>query len=567
MSRLEFVRDPEGRYTVRTAISGRELLTHPLLNKGTAFTPEERRQLSLEGLLPHAVDNVDVQCARALAQFRRKEEDLERFIGLAGLQDRNEVLFYRLLLGNLEELMPIVYTPVVGAAIMEYSRILRRPRGVWITPEHRGRIAEILRNAPHPDIRLIVVTDNERILGLGDQGAGGIGIPIGKLALYTALAGIHPSLTLPISLDVGTNNEALRDDPAYIGYRGPRLRGDEYNSLVAEFIEAVKEVFPRALLQWEDFKKQVAFDNLDLYRDALPSFNDDIEGTAGVAVAGLLAAARVTGVPLRDQRVVIAGAGAAGVGIGRLIRDAKRKAGNESPMDQIVLLDSRGPLVLDREYSDQYKRELATPSTADDRLGLAPGMDLEAVINAVKPHALIGTTGMPNSFPEAAIRAMAEHVERPCIFPYSNPTSQAEAHPADLLKWTDGRALVASGSPFGVVEHDGKRHRIGQGNNAYVFPGVGLGVLVSGATKVVPTMFSEAARVIAEMTTEEDLAEGSLYPRIDRLREVTRAVAIAVAAEAVDEGVAPPMDPAAREKAVDAEMWEPEYPTIVPVED
>jgi malate dehydrogenase (oxaloacetate-decarboxylating) len=563
MERYGLTQDGNGIPRLAVPYRGTRLLQHPMYSKGTAFTQEERDAFGLEGLLPHAVSSLEQQETRMYASIARKTDDLEKFIGLAALQDRNEVLFYRLLVEHPEELLPIVYTPTVGRACQEFSHIFRRARGLWITPEHRGRIERVLASAPFDDVRLIVVTDNERILGLGDQGAGGMGIPIGKLALYTAAAGIPPWQTLPVSLDVGTNNKALLDDQLYLGWRFPRLRGPDYDSLVDEFVHAVKARFPRALLQWEDFKKGNAFKLLDRYRRSVTSFNDDIQGTAAVAVAGMLAGSRVTGTPVRDQRVVILGAGAAGIGIARLIRETLRSTGlqHEALARATASLDSHGLIVDDQPIPDAYKRAFAWPTALADASGLGAGKprDLLAVVRALRPTMLIGTSGEPGMFTEEVVREMARHVERPLVFPMSNPTSMSEARPADVLEWTDGRALVCTGSPFEPVVHGGRTIQIGQGNNVFVFPGVGLGVLVSGAREVTDAMFAAAARQLAEETGAEDLASGSLFPRIRDIRRVTARVAGAVVREARDSGLGRPIDDQQIPGTVAAAMWSPAY--------
>ena len=468
---------------------------------------------------------MDQQERRVYANISRKTDPLEKYIGLAALQDRNEHLFYRLLVDHVEEFLPIVYTPTVGRACQEFSHIFRRARGLWITPAHRGRIYEILGNAPFDDVRLIVVTDNERILGLGDQGAGGMGIPIGKLALYTAAAGIHPSHTLPISLDVGTDNESLLKDELYLGWRLPRLRGPEYDSLVEEFVQAVKKRFPKALLQWEDFKKVNAFNLLDRYRKVIPCFNDDIQGTAAMAVAGIMAGCRATGIPLKDQRVVILGAGAAGIGIARLLRDTFRRAGlqGENLTRAIANLDSKGLVVDDEEIKDVHKREFAWPAALAAKMGLKKGSprDLLAVVRAVKPTVLIGTSGEPDTFTEAVVREMAKHVERPVIFPMSNPTNKTEGKPVDLVAWTNGRALIATGSPFDPVPYQGRTITISQANNSFIFPGVGLGVLVAEAKEVTDGMFAVAAQRLADEVKESDLASGCLFPFTHEIRRIS----------------------------------------------
>jgi malate dehydrogenase (oxaloacetate-decarboxylating) len=561
--------DETGRSRVDTPYRGQRLLRHPMFNKGTAFTAEERAALGLEGILPEAVSTLEQQEARVYRNIMRKEDPLERFIGLAALQDRNEVLFYRLLVDHIEELMPIVYTPTVGRACQEFSHIFRRARGLWITPSQRGRIEEVLANAAFEDVRLIVVTDNERILGLGDQGAGGMGIPIGKLALYCAAAGIHPAKTLPISLDVGTDNSSLLEDDLYLGWRHPRLRGEEYYSLVDEFVHAIKYRFPKALLQWEDFKKNNAFCLLDRYRTHITSFNDDIQGTAAVAVAGIMAGCRATGTPLTAQRTVILGAGAAGVGIARLLRDALSRAGlsGDGLAAAIANLDSRGLVVDDEEIKDPHKRAFAWPRSLAEAHGLGRGRprDLGAVVREVKPTVLIGTSGEPGTFTEVIVREMAAHVERPVIFPMSNPTSKSEAVPADLVNWTGGRALIATGSPFDPVSYGGRTIRVGQGNNAFVFPGVGLGVLVSEAREVTESMFAAAAVRLAAFVHDEDFKAGMLFPPPSQIRRVSEAIAAAVVKQAREDGVAGRvLEDEQIPEVVRAAMWEPRHPCVLP---
>lgn len=548
---------------------GTRLLRHPMYTKGTAFNAQERKDFGLEGLLPNAVSTMEQQERRIYANISRKPDPLEKFIGLAALQDRNEHLFYRLLVDHVEEFLPIVYTPTVGRACQEFSHIFRRARGLWITPAHRGRIHEILGNAPFDGVRLIVVTDNERILGLGDQGAGGMGIPIGKLALYTTAAGIHPSLTLPISLDVGTDNESLLKDELYLGWRLPRLRGPEYDSFVEEFVQAVKKRFPKALLQWEDFKKVNAFRLLDRYRKVLACFNDDIQGTAAVATAGMMAGSRATGIPLKDQRVVILGAGAAGVGIARLLRDTFRRAGleGENLIRAIANLDSQGLVVDDGEIKDVHKRDFAWPAALAEKMGLKKGSprDLLAVVRAVKPTVLIGTSAQPGTFTEAIVREMAKHVERPVIFPMSNPTSKCEAKPVDLVAWTNGRALIATGSPFDPVPYQGRMITIGQGNNVFIFPGVGLGALVAEAKEVTDGMFAVAAQRLADEVKASDLASGSLFPSAHEIRRISARIAEDVVAEARNSGVGRQIPDVEIPKAVAAMIWDPAYLPMVPV--
>ena len=564
MERYSLKCEASGKKRVAVPYRGIRLLRNPMYTKGSAFTQEERLALGLGGLLPHGVTTLDQQARRVYASIQCKQDPLEKYIGLAGLQDRNEYLFYRVLIDHIQELLPIIYTPTVGRACQEFSHIFRRSRGLWITPEHRGHVAEMLKNAPFEDVRLIVVTDNERILGLGDQGAGGMGIPIGKLALYTAAAGIPPWQTLPISLDVGTDNLDLLEDEFYLGWRAPRLRGPEYDSLVEEFVQAVKTCFPKALLQWEDFKKFNAFRLLERYRKAITSFNDDIQGTSAVGVAGLLAGARATGIPLRQHRILFLGAGAAGNGIARLIRGDLRQEGleGEALTAATASLDIQGLLVDDDPALDPLQKPFAWPVALAERMGLGRGQkrDLLSVVRAFRPTMLIGTSGSPGAFTEEAIREMAHHVERPLVLPMSNPTSKSEAKPKDILAWTEGRALVATGSPFEPVSYGGKEHRIGQSNNVFIFPGVGLGVLVSEAREVTDAMFMAAARQLAEEVLPEDLEAGSLFPCTGRIREVTAHVAAAVAREARDSGVAQrPLDDTVLEKTIAEAMWNPSY--------
>jgi malate dehydrogenase (oxaloacetate-decarboxylating) len=550
------------RYMVVHA-KGRALLLDPVTNKGTAFTERERDELDLHGLVPPAVCTIQQQLERTYESFRAKPSDLERFIYLTALHDRNETLFYRLLLEHIDEMMPVVYTPVVGEACQRFSHIYRRGRGLYVGYEQRDRIEQILRAAAVEDPSVIVVTDGERILGLGDQGAGGMGIPIGKLCLYTLCAGVSPYSTIPVTLDVGTDNEERLADPVYLGERHRRVRGPEYQQLVDAFVAAVKRVFPRVVLQWEDFLKENALFQLARFRDQLCTFNDDIQGTAAVVVAGLWGALRIAGGRMRDQRVVFAGAGASAQGIAELVVSALCEDGlsREEALRRIWMTDSHGLVALGRPGLEAFKagyargaEEVATYA-AKDRARVTL---LETVENA-RPTVLIGTSATPGIFDEPVLRAMGRLQERPIVFPLSNPTSRSECAPEDALRFTGGRAIVATGSPFAPVSLDGRRHRFGQCNNSFVFPGVGLGLAVSRARYVSNGMFLEAARALAAQVTEADLAEGAVYPQLRHIRDCSHAVACATIRRAVEEGHADPDVLEHLEKRVERAMWYPEY--------
>jgi malate dehydrogenase (oxaloacetate-decarboxylating) len=562
----------------RIGLRSSALLGARLLTKDLAFPPDERAAFGLVGLLPDRVLTIDEQVELELEHLRRKPDPLEQYIGLAALQDRNATLFYRLLSEHAEEFLPIVYTPTVGRACQEFSHIIRRTRGLWITPADVDRIPELLRHSPYDDVRLIVVTDNERILGLGDQGAGGMAIPIGKLALYTAASGIHPALTLPVSLDVGTDNPFLLADPLYLGHRQPRLRGAPYDALVEAFVAGVAARWPGCVIQWEDFKQHNALRILDRYRDRVCSFNDDIQGTAAVVLGGILAGMRHLGQRLVDQRVVIAGSGAAGIGIARLIRLAMIEDGATAAeaAAAIAMVDSRGLVHDGRPDLDADKVEVARPAAglAADGFaadGFAADGDgppsLRDVVRILRPTILLGATGMPGTFNKPVIAALAAAAARPIVMPLSNPTTSCEAIPADILRWSDGRALVATGSPFAAVEHEGRRHEVGQANNVFVFPGLGLGAIVAEARSMPDRLFLVAARTLASQVDKARLATGALYPTVDRLRSVTRAIALAVATAARDDGLSAVADDADLEAVVDAAMWWPDYVPYLVAED
>jgi malate dehydrogenase (oxaloacetate-decarboxylating) len=541
---------------IETSLTGQLLLDNPLLNKGSAFPEDERRQFGLLGLLPPHCSTVEEQLARVYENYSRKESDLERYVFLTALQDRNETLFYRLLQEHIGEMMPIIYTPTVGEGCRKYSHVFRRPRGLYISYPHRDEIPSILDNAPSAQPEVIVVTDGERILGLGDLGVGGMGIPIGKLSLYSACAGVHPSATLPIMLDVGTDNPELLNDPLYLGWRRPRVRGQEYDDFIEAFVEAVNKKFPHVLLQWEDFSKHNAGRLLERYRDRLCSFNDDIQGTGAVTVSGLLAAMKILGSQLEKQRILILGAGSSAIGICDQIVAAMVQSGTaEHEVKQLLwLVDSKGLVHGGRNDLENAKQKYAQPV---ERLA-ASGWSFSDVVKNVHPTVLIGTSGQRGVFTEEIVREMAKHVARPVIFPLSNPTSKCEATPAELFAWTDGRALVATGSPFAPVTHEGQSIKIGQCNNAFIFPGVGLGVIASGARRVTDRMFSAAARVLSEFSPALSDPAGPLFPPLENVRNISYRVALAVAAEAVYAGLTA-MSRDSLESAVTNKMWSPQY--------
>ncbi|HTF90154.1 MAG TPA: NAD-dependent malic enzyme [Planctomycetota bacterium] len=542
---------------------GRALLLDPLTNKGTGFPREEREEFGLDGLLPPNICSMAEQLERAYENNRSNMAPLARYVHMATLQDRNEVLFYRLALEHIDEMMPILYTPTVGEACQRFSHLYRQARGIFIDWNQRGRIAQLLRNSQMHDVSVVVVTDGERILGLGDQGVGGMGIPIGKLALYTLCAGLPPQTTIPVMLDVGTDNAELLADPMYIGLRRRRVRGPEYQAFIDEFVGAVAQVFPGAVLQWEDFLKENAMKQLERFRERITSFNDDIQGTAAVTIAGLFAALRLTGGKLADQRLLFGGAGASGQGIAALFVDALVDEGmsREAARKRVLMVDRSGLVLRDRAGLEGFKAALARDpiEVSDWKVADPKRISLVETIENARPTMLIGTSATPGFFDETVVRAMARHNQRPVIFPLSNPTSKAECTPEDALRWSDGRALIATGSPFAPVEFGGRRHRIGQCNNSFIFPGIGLGAWVGKLSRITNGMFLDAARTLAGKLGAGDLAESALFPLLSGVREISHEIACAVIRRGVREGFAKAELLDGLEQRVRDAMWYPEY--------
>jgi malate dehydrogenase (oxaloacetate-decarboxylating) len=547
---------------------GTDLLDHPGLNKGTAFTDEERSNLGLHGLLPPHVENLESQVVRAYEAYKRKDDDLERHIYLRGLQDTDEVLFYRLLLEHIEEMTPMVYTPVVAQACQQFSHIYRRPRGLFISYPLRGSIPALLRNRANAEVDVIVATDGERILGIGDQGAGGLGIPIGKLSLYTLIGGIRPERTLPIVLDVGTNNAERLNDPEYIGWRHERMTGHEYFDFVDQFVQAVKKELPGTCLQWEDFATPHARPILQRYQDQLLTFNDDIQGTAAVALGAVLGAIKVAGRSLTDQQIVMFGAGSAGIGVADGLRAAMKGEGLSESEARIRfwVVDRRGLLHSERKdltpeqsvYAQPTERVSEWPRTSNGQIGLAD------VIGNIEATTLIGLSTVGGAFTEAIVREMARKTQRPIIFPLSNPTDKSEAKPEDLIRWTAGRALVATGSPFAPVSYGGRSIPIAQCNNVFIFPAMGLGVVASGARRVTDTMMLAAARALAANSPALTNPSASLLPPLSDIRRVAAEIAVVVGVEAQNEGHAPKMTEEKLRQRVVAAQWTPAYPSSLP---
>jgi len=563
MNRFEDRIDPRtGERYLAVFERGSRLKDDPILNKGTCFTEREREEFGLTGLLPPAVQTADAQLARAYDNYLAAKDDVQRYLMLAALQDRNETLFGQLVLEHLDEMVPIIYTPTVGIACERYSHMYRRARGLYLSLDHRGRLEQVLRNINGDDVRVIVVTDNEAILGIGDQGVGGMQIVVGKLALYTIGAGIHPAQCLPMDLDVGTNNPGLLADPLYLGARRRRVRGQPYFEFLDELVEAVARVFPRALVQWEDFAGSNAFTVLHRYRDRLLSFNDDIQGTGAVVVAGLRTAVRQVGRRFADERIVFYGAGASGAGSAFAVRASLRAAGLTSAdlSRHVMCLDSKGLIVGNRDGLDDAKRAIAVdPAMVADWPRASNGsIPFDVVVRQFKPTVLVGVSGQPGAFSESIVGEMHKTCERPIILALSNPTSKVEATPADLIRWTRGAAVIGTGSPFPAVEFEGRRFMIGQGNNVFIFPGVGLGATVVDARSLPDEAFEVAATALHDFTGPSVPGE-SIYPPLSRLRDVSRHVALAVAKSLVDAGVAPALTPAEIEQRISHAIRTPGY--------
>ncbi|HID9443902.1 TPA: NAD-dependent malic enzyme [Klebsiella pneumoniae] len=542
--------------------AGPVLLEFPLLNKGSAFSMEERSNFNLLGLLPEVVETIEEQAERAWIQYQGFKTEIDKHIYLRNIQDTNETLFYRLIGNHLEEMMPVIYTPTVGAACERFSEIYRRARGVFISYQNRHNLDDILQNVPNHNVKVIVVTDGERILGLGDQGIGGMGIPIGKLSLYTTCGGISPAYTLPIVLDVGTNNQQLLDDPLYMGWRHPRITDDEYYQFVDDVIQAIKARWPDVLLQFEDFAQKNAMPLLNRYRNEICSFNDDIQGTAAVTVGTLIAARRGAGSQLSEQKIVFLGAGSAGCGIAeQIIAQIVREGLSEEEARQRVFMVDRFGLLTDgmpnllpfQNKLVQKREQLQSWDTTSEALSLLD------VVRNVKPNILIGVSGQPGLFTEEIIREMHKHCPRPIVMPLSNPTSRVEATPQNILSWTDGEALVATGSPFSPVIVKGKQYPIAQCNNSYIFPGIGLGVIASGASRVTDEMLMAASETLAQHSPLVNNGEGPVLPELKDIQTVSRAIAFAVGKVAQEQGVAVKTSAEALLQAISDNFWLPEY--------
>ncbi|OBT10656.1 NAD-dependent malic enzyme [Shewanella sp. UCD-FRSSP16_17] len=542
--------------------AGPAILESPLLNKGTAFSEEERIYFNLEGLIPWVIETIEEQASRAYEQYKSFSNDLDKHIYLRNIQDTNETLFYRLVRNHISEMMPIIYTPTVGLACERFSKNYRRNRGLFISYDNKDRIDDILNNSTRHKVKVIVVTDGERILGLGDQGIGGMGIPIGKLSLYTSCGGISPAYCLAITLDVGTDNPNLLDDPMYMGSRHPRIGGEEYADFIEEFMQAVNRRWPDALIQFEDFAQKNAMPLLERYKDRFCTFNDDIQGTAAVTVGSLLAACKAAGTQLCQQRVAFLGAGSAGCGIAEAIVAQMVAEGisDEQARSQVFMVDRWGLLLDNMPTLLYFQKKLAQKTVNVQQWdGFSDHISLLDVVNNAKPTVLIGVSGAPGLFTEEIIRAMHSHCERPIVFPLSNPTSRVEATPKDVLHWTSGQALVATGSPFEPVVIEGETYEIAQCNNSFIFPGIGLGVLASGATRVSDEMLMASSRALSECSPLGKNGTGSLLPALEDIQEVSKYIAFAVAKKAIEQELALPCPDELLTQKIDSNFWEPEY--------
>ncbi|MUK29730.1 oxaloacetate-decarboxylating malate dehydrogenase [Aliivibrio fischeri] len=542
--------------------AGPALLSTPLLNKGSAFSTTERKYFNLEGLLPEAIESIEEQTGRAYKQYQSFENDMDKHIYLRNIQDTNETLFYRLVQNHISEMMPIIYTPTVGAACENFSNIYRRGRGLFISYENKNRIDDLLNNAANQNVKVIVVTDGERILGLGDQGIGGMGIPIGKLALYTACGGISPAHTLPIVLDVGTNNPQRLADPMYMGWRHPRVTGDEYADFVEDFIQAVQRRWPEALVQFEDFAQKNAMPLLERYKNRICCFNDDIQGTAAVTVGSLLAACKAAGSSLSEQRVTFLGAGSAGCGIAEAIIAQMVSEGisDAQARSQVYMVDRWGLLQEGMpNLLDFQQRLVQKAENTKDWVSEEPNFSLVDVMHNAKPTVLIGVSGAPGLFSKEVIQEMHKHCERPIVFPLSNPTSRVEATPNDIIRWTNGQALVATGSPFDPVSHNGQTYPIAQCNNSFIFPGIGLGVLAIKATRVTDEMLMESSRALAECSPLAIHGTGALLPPLEEIHSVSKRIAFAVAKKAIEQGHALEITDEALQQKIESYFWKPVY--------
>ena len=560
--RLEMTTENLNKYPLYIPYAGNTLLELPLLNKGSAFTEEERTHFNLHGLIPHVIESIEEQSQRSYQQFCGFNEEINKHIYLRNIQDTNETLFYHLIENHLSEMMPIIYTPTVGEACQRFSDIYRRHRGVFVSYPDRQHIDDILHNVNRKNVKVIVITDGERILGLGDQGIGGMGIPIGKLALYTACGGISPAYTLPITIDVGTNNQQLLNDPIYMGWSQPRISGDEYYEFVDHVIEAVKRRWPEALIQFEDFEQKNAMPLLEKYRDQICCFNDDIQGTAAVSVGSLIAASRAAGKQLKDQKVAFLGAGSAGCGIAEQIVAQMVAEGltDTQARERVFMVDRFGLITENQPNLLDFQRKLAqTPEAIADWGNAEEVISLLDVVKNAKPTVLIGVSGQPGLFTEEVIRTLAANCERPIVLPLSNPTSRVEAVPSDIIQWTDGKALIATGSPFAPVNYKGEIYNISQCNNSYIFPGIGLGVIAVKATRITDNMLIASSNALADCSPKLQNIDAELLPDLNELQAVSKIIAFKVAKAAMEDGVAVEISDELLQQRLEENFWKPEY--------